>query len=34
VSATLLFVLGCVVLAVTAAAVWLLRAAFRDEGRW
>jgi len=34
VSGILLFVLGCTVLAITAAAAWLLRAALRDQGRW
>jgi hypothetical protein len=34
VSPALLFVAGCVVLAITFAAGWVLRDALRDEGRW
>jgi len=33
-SPVLLFVLGAAVLAITAAGVWVLRLAMREQGRW
>jgi hypothetical protein len=30
----LLFLLGCAVLAIAGAGVWVLRLAMREQGRW